>query len=352
MLIFNTINFFIGFTAMYLAFEAEMNVGRLIGAMISLKFAFLVVTTSLPSMAAFLCIIQCIDVTRVMIRNYHSLILPQSKNGRLIRGSKKRNSSPPPPYGSVGSLQHGEQSCQYTIILQGLWVKGSGLYVGQLLFKQGFFISLDSRGNSRSKSNKADIFVNSLATVNDVDTMLDYGNDLADITEHLDNAFGTLLVLDVFTSVGIGSCNLYIVCSSILAIQTVDGGSKVTMMALFGIYFFILGYIYTYRLKVVINSCTKLERELEQSWTALREVSILKFTKMVPQQIYELSALRDKINHIMGNAINPNGYFHLGKGLVVTLVATIIGYFLILLGFRSEELMNWHKLNNSTISVA
>jgi hypothetical protein len=229
---------------------------------------------------------------------------------------------------------------------------GGGLYVGQLLFKQGFFISLDSRGNSRSKSNKADIFVNSLATVNDVDTMLDYGNDLADITEHLDNAFGTLLVLDVFTSVGIGSCNLYIVCSSILAIQTVDGGSKVTMMALFGIYFFILGYIYTYRLKVVINSCTKLERELEQSWTALREVSILKFTKMVPQQIYELSALRDKINHIMGNAINPNGYFHLGKGLVVTLVATIIGYFLILLGFRSEELMNWHKLNNSTISVA
>ena len=76
-----------------------MNVGRLITVAISWKIVYWFFTFSMPNLCAYLIIVQCIDVTTVMLKNVHSVILPQSKNGRLLR--EKYHATPPPPYKSA-----------------------------------------------------------------------------------------------------------------------------------------------------------------------------------------------------------------------------------------------------------
>ena len=76
-----------------------MNVGRLITVAISWKIVYWFFTFSMPNLCAYLIIVQCIDVTTVMLKNFHSVILPQSKNGRLLR--EKYHATPPPPYKSA-----------------------------------------------------------------------------------------------------------------------------------------------------------------------------------------------------------------------------------------------------------
>ena len=87
------------FGAIYKGLEDIMNVGRLITVAITWKVAFWFFTLSMPNLSAYLIMIQCIDVTTTMIRNYHTQILPQSKNGRLIR--EKYNVTPPPAYKNI-----------------------------------------------------------------------------------------------------------------------------------------------------------------------------------------------------------------------------------------------------------
>ena len=79
--------------------------------------------------------------------------------------------------------------------------------------------------------------------------------------------------------------------------------------------------------------------ELEKSSMALREISVLKFSKMTPQQMYELSALRDRMENILRQGVlRPNGYFKLSNSFLSTVFSAVIGYILILLGYREKEL--------------
>ena len=108
------------FIAVYIAFEDQMNVGRLVSMAISWTMAFWFFTLSLPNLSAYLILTQCIDVTSSMLKvcilirilckmvcnsmlfllqNFHTTTLPQSKNGRLIR--EKYQPTPPPSYKSV-----------------------------------------------------------------------------------------------------------------------------------------------------------------------------------------------------------------------------------------------------------
>ena len=66
--------------------------------------------------------------------------------------------------------------------------------------------------------------------------------------------------------------------------------------------------------------------ELEKSSMALQEISVLKFSKMTPQQMYELSALRDRVENILRQGVlRPNGYFKLSNSFLSTVFSAIIG---------------------------
>ena len=63
-----------------------------------------------------------------------------------------------------------------------------------------------------------DVMVNSIGNIHDVDTMTEYGNDLVDVTEQLNEAFGSLLIIDVLTSITICTFGAYVFLSLMLSI--------------------------------------------------------------------------------------------------------------------------------------
>ena len=80
-------------------------------------------------------------------------------------------------------------------------------------------------------------------TVHDVDTMTEFGNDLTEITEFLNGAFGSLLCLEIFTSGFFGCLNIYIGISG--GINIIESSPKnFTFVFLFGFFFFLLGKIH------------------------------------------------------------------------------------------------------------
>lgn len=195
--------------------------------------------------------------------------------------------------------------------------------------------------------------INSLVTVHDMDTMNELGNDLIDIAEHLDEAFGPLLSVDIFTCFILVLSNFYVTITSFMSAGMIPEANLEFLLA-FGFYFFVMGFLFLVRLNILATKCWKLEKELERTWTALREISILKFARLTPQQIYELSALRDRIHHIMfDGAIAPNGYFRLSKGLLTNFFLVMMAYLFIIISFKMNQFNNrtptiLNKLVNST----
>ena len=70
-----------------------------------------------------------------MLTNYHTEILPQSKNGRLIRSNQI---SPPPPY-------------------------------------------VSREGSKVANASQAQIKTKTIESIHDIETMVEYGNDIIDI---------------------------------------------------------------------------------------------------------------------------------------------------------------------------
>ena len=238
-------------------------------------------------------VLQSVDVTRSMLKNYHTEILPQSKNGRLIRSNQI---SPPPPYvsreGSIAAVAKASQA----------------------------------------------IMTKSIESIHDIETMVEYGNDIIDIAEQFNEAFGSALILDVSTSIVNCILGAYIFVSTLLTIMHQLNHWLTIVIGLAGLAFALL---FLWKFKVLVNQTSKLELELEKTSMVLREVSILKFAKMNASQMYELSALRDKIEGLIRHGVlTPKGYFRLCNGLLSTVISTVIGYLLILMGYREKELKN------------
>ena len=241
-------------------------------------------------------VLQSVDVTRCMLRNYHTEILPQSKNGRLIRSNQI---SPPPPYVSR---------------------EGSIAAVANV-----------------AKASQA-IMTKSIESIHDIETMVEYGNDIIDIAEQFNEAFGSVLILDVSTSIINCILGAYIFVSTLLTIMHQLNHWLTIVIGLAGL---ALALLFLWKFKVLVNQTSKLELELEKTSMVLREVSILKFAKMNASQMYELSALRDKIEGLIRHGVlTPKGYFRLCNGLLSTVISTVIGYLLILMGYREKELEN------------
>ena len=232
-----------------------------------------------------------------MLKNYHTEILPQSKNGRLIRSNQI---SPPPPYVS----------------------------------REG---SIAAAVANVAKASQA-IMTKSIESIHDIETMIEYGNDIIDIAEQFNEAFGSALILDVSTSIVNCILGAYIFVSTLLTILHQLNHWLTIVIGLAGLAFALL---FLWKFKVLVNQTSKLELELEKTSMVLREVSILKFAKMNASQMYELSALRDKIEGLIRHGVlTPKGYFRLCNGLLSTVISTVIGYLLILMGYREKELEN------------
>lgn len=239
----------------------------------------------------FISVLQSVDVTRMMLKNYHTEILPQSKNGRLLRANQI---SPPPPYVS----------------------------------REGSIAAV-------AKANQA-IMTKSIESIHDIETMVEYGNDIIDIAEQFNQAFGSLLILDVSSSIINCIFGAYIFVSILLTVITQLNHWITIVIGLAGLG---LALLFLWKFKVLVNKTSQLELELEKTSMVLREVSILKFSKMNASQMYELSALRDKIETIIRHGVlTPNGYFRISNGLLSTVISTVVGYLLILMGYREKEL--------------
>ncbi len=291
--------FIIWWHTMYHTVEG-FNEGRAIAAGITFAFIYVFFGMSLPTVAGFLIFKQSVNTVKAMLKNYAKQILPQSHHGRLIK-NQHRFVSPPPPYRSnMNSLQNSKTATP-------AWDRG------------------------RSKQDP------SPPTIDDINQMLEYGNDLADILQMLQVTFTSLLATDTLVVVLLAICNFYIVISQIMIlVMTTPLNATVNITIAIG--YGMIGSLYMYKLLSLVYCATSLEEEVEELWTTLREVSILKFRQMIPEQIYDLTALREKLKNMMEALFKPKGLFHLGKGLVVGTFSTVIGYFLILVGFRSQEI--------------
>ncbi len=288
-----------GYYSIY--YEGEnFNLGRVIAVSISITFLSNILVMSAPHMAGFLIFKQCADTTKVMIRNYSTQLSPHlGMSQKMIRQLKH------------DSLLPDED--------------------------EGDHLSLSSTGTGTlfASSNKRRI--PNLVVISDVDTMLEYGNDLADILEQLRVAFNNLLCNDVIIVVIVGVCNLYVALSTLLILMMTTPKALVFNVCIMLAYV-IFGSVYIYKLLSLVSSASSLEVEVENMWEFTGEAAVHKFRNMMPQHVFELNALRERIKHMMKNLITPKGFFHLSKGLVVGIFSTIIGYFLILVGFRTEEI--------------
>ena len=181
-------------------------------------------------------------------------------------------------------------------------------------------------------------------TVHDVDTMTEFGNDLTEITEFLNGAFGSLLCLEIFTSGFFGCLNIYIGISG--GINIIESSPKnFTFVFLFGFFFFLLGVLYLRRIKILSRKGSKLKQELEKAWTSLREISILKYSKMQENQIHDLACLNHRLYNLYAQGpIKPNDYFQLDSSLMTKFVISIICLISILIAIRSNTFVNTNQL--------
>ena len=198
--------------------------------------------------------------------------------------------------------------------------------------------------------------MNNLVTVHDLDTMIQMGNDLADISELLNDAFGNLLCLEIFTSTFFSFLDLYIGVS--FGLNLMQSSLKVpTFVVCFGLFFTLIGLLYLRRVKILFQKGSRLKIHLEKCWTALREITILKYPKMHERQTYELSSLSHRFYNLFSQgAIRPNDYFILESSVMTKIICLIFSLLTILLAIRSSNLVYANQLLrcnlNSTISPA
>ena len=65
---------------------------------------------------------------------------------------------------------------------------------------------------------------------------------------------------------------------------------------------------------------------------SLRELTILKFKKLTPLQVFELEALRERLSET--NSLEPSGYFKLNRKTLLASRALLVTFVLLLMACR------------------
>ena len=205
-------------------------------------------------------------------------------------------------------------------------------------------------------SEKPRIKVNNLVTVHDVTSITEFGNNLADLIELMNDGFGNLLCLEIFINIFLGFLDIYIAFSSAVNIvASYKKPSKILFVMLFGIYFLFLGILHLRRMKILTIKGSKLKQELMKSWISLREVSILKYPQMQKdqQQVYEISALSQKFYSLFAQGtLIPNDYFHLEASLMTKTIPWMISLILVLISLHSNNISYSNYFMNNNITLA
>ena len=186
--------------------------------------------------------------------------------------------------------------------------------------------------------------------------MTEFGNNLADLIELMNDGFGNLLSLEIFINIFLGFLDIYIGLSCVVNIlESYRRPSKIIFVLLFGVYFLLLGILHLRRMKILTTKGSKLKQELMKSWTSLREVSILKYPQMQKdqQQVYEISALSQKFYSLFAQGtLIPNDYFHLEASLMTKTIPWMISLILILISLYSNNISYSNYFMNNNITLA
>ncbi len=271
----------------------NFQLGSVIGFTISWLLLILLFLMSGPHVAGFLIFKQCADTTKTMIQNYSSKVIdPRGKQKRLLIDKTLEEEQP-----SLTSTRIDMASVQ-------------------------------------DKLKKDDCEV---LAFSDIEALLECGNGLAGILEEMRKTFDGLLCTDVAVVAIVGICNVYIAISQALVLSMTTPKAPVFNVC-FIVTYLVFGSLYMYKLWSLVWSASSLEEEAKNMWIVTGDASIPRSWKLTPHQTFELSAMRERIHHVAKRLIMPKGFFHLGKGLVLSMFSTIVGYFLILIGFRTEEI--------------
>ena len=302
--------------------QEGLDLGRVIAWAGCIVLSYVLFLASLPMISGFLIFRQSVMVVKAMVVIYSKEIIIQGQQGLERKLQRKQSqhwshqvTETPPP--SFKSNINSRQSSVSPVM-------------------------------ARSVSDvKIDVMSN-VTVLGNIGNMLEIGNELTNILDQINTTFSLLLCADTIIVLVQATCHLYVFISQILVIALTTPKSIVFAISVSAMYFLGGGH-FTYKLMLLIGCSSDLEDEVENLWGALREVSALRFREMTLQQQHELSCLRDKIHHMMSSGlIQPKGLFHLGRGLIVGIFTTVTGYFLILIGFRTNEIGSVSPSSNTT----
>ncbi len=67
-------------------------------------------------------------------------------------------------------------------------------------------------------------------------------------------------------------------------------------------------------------------------------IQVVFYRNLDKGQLYELKSLRERFQYQMRKLVRPNGLFIMRKRLLVQIMSMVIGYFLVIIGFRTNEI--------------
>ena len=89
--------------------------------------------------------------------------------------------------------------------------------------------------------------------------MTEFGNNLADLIELMNDGFGNLLCLEIFINIFLGFLDIYIGFSCVVNIlASYQKPSKILFVMLIGDYFLLLGILHLRRMKILTTKGTML----------------------------------------------------------------------------------------------